>query len=93
MNDYTGDADIDGRTVTVRLSARFEPIDGRTHWAGRTGPDDDLLELVRSGRRQVTVTIGGGEPAVARIGDPDPTGGVRLTGIGRPPWIHGRMDG
>jgi hypothetical protein len=89
--DYTGPAvmhvDGDRRAVTVRLSARFEPIDGRTRWAGRTGPDAGLQDLVRAGRREVTVAIAGGEPVPARIGDPDPWGGVRLTGTGRPPWI------
>jgi hypothetical protein len=88
--DYRGPAVmyLDGgqRPVTVRLSARFEPIDGRTRWAGRTQPDAGLLDLVRGGLREVTVAVAGGEPAPARIGDPDPWGGVRLSGAGRPPW-------
>jgi hypothetical protein len=86
---YAGPATVSGRLVAVRLSERFEPIDGRTHWAGRTGPDAALLEQVRGGRREVTVTIAGGTPATARIGDPDPWGGVRLSGTGRPPWHPG----
>lgn len=81
-----GDEDL---PVTVHLSGRFEPIDGRFRWAGRTGADEDLLARVRGGLREVTVTIPGGGTATARIGDPDPWGGVRLTGSGRPPWISG----
>jgi hypothetical protein len=91
--EYRGAATLrigdDELPVTLRLSARFEPIDGRLRWAGRTGPDGDLLTRVRDGLREVTVTIPGGRTATARIGDPDPWGGVRLTGSGTPPWISG----
>jgi hypothetical protein len=74
-------------TVPVRLSARLEPIDGRYRWAGRTGPDDDLLARVRSGMREVSVTVPGGRTVTARAGEPDPWGGIRLSGTGTPPWI------
>jgi hypothetical protein len=80
----TGDRAV---PVTVRLSARFEPIDGRLRWAGRTRPDDELLALVRGGVREVAVTVPGGRTVSARIGEPDPWGGVRLSGTGAPPWM------
>lgn len=72
-------------TVTVRLSARFEPVEGRYRWAGRAAPDEVLTTHLRSGLREATVRIG--DRAVpARLGEPDPWGGVRLTGTGHPPW-------
>ena len=73
-------------TVTVRLSARFEPIEGRFRWAGRAAPDDSLLAQLRAGARDAVVRIGATESA-ARLGEPDPWGGVRLSGIGTPPWM------
>jgi hypothetical protein len=91
--DYRGPATLraggEELPATVRLSARFEPIDGRFRWAGRTAPDEDLLARVRAGLHEVTVMIAGGGTATARIGDPDPWGGVRLSGSGLPPWISG----
>ena len=87
--DYRGEAVIEagGRSVTVavRWSARFEPLEGRYRWAGRAAPDDTLTAQLRAGLREATVRIGGA-PARARLGEPDPWGGVRLTGTGRPPW-------
>jgi hypothetical protein len=73
-------------TVEVRLSARFEPVEGRFRWAGRTAPDEELLAKVRGGAREATLIIGEGAGVPARLGDPDPWGGIRLTGAGRPPW-------
>jgi Domain of unknown function (DUF4873) len=70
----------------VRLSARFEPVEGRYRWAGRTAPDVTLLAHVTGGGREATLRISGGEPAAARLSEPDPWGGVRLTGTGTPPW-------
>jgi hypothetical protein len=69
----------------VRLSARFEPVEGRYRWSGRTGPNETLLAEARSGARSVTIHIGNGV-APATLSDPDPWGGVRLTGIGATPW-------
>lgn len=77
-----GDAAV---TVAVRLSVHFEPIEGRYRWAGRAAPDDTLSAQLRAGARDVTVRIGELE-APARLGEPDPWGGVRLTGVGHPPW-------
>ena len=76
--------------LTVRLSARFEPVDGRYRWAGRAAPDAALSEAFRSGVRQVLVRTGDGPAGRARLGGPDPWGGLRLTGVGPPPW---NLDG
>jgi len=78
--------DIDGeRIVTrVRLSARFEPLEGRYRWAGRTAPDRALVERARA-QASAAITVGARTTDV-RLSDPDPWGGVRLTGLGRPPW-------
>jgi hypothetical protein len=87
--DYRGPAVIEtgdlSVTVTVRLSARFEPIEGRYRWAGRAAPDEALTAHLRAGVREATIRIGGAA-VTARLGEPDPWGGVRLTGTGRPPW-------
>ncbi|MFI7543914.1 DUF4873 domain-containing protein [Actinoplanes sp. NPDC049599] len=87
--DYRGAATIEtgelSVTVAVRLSARFEPIEGRYRWAGRAAPDEVLTAQLRAGLREATVRIGA-VAVRARLGEPDPWGGVRLTGTGRPPW-------
>ncbi|WP_067500165.1 DUF4873 domain-containing protein [Actinoplanes sp. TFC3] len=78
-------------TVSVRLSVRFEPVEGRYRWGGRAAPDETLSARLRDGARDVTVRIGDRE-AAARLGEPDPWGGVRLTGTGRPPWMRGAAE-
>ncbi|AGL17637.1 DUF4873 domain-containing protein [Actinoplanes sp. N902-109] len=87
--EFRGEAVIDTGddtvTVAVRLSVRFEPVEGRYRWGGRAAPDERLSERLRAGAREVTVRIGG-RAAAARLGEPDPWGRVRLTGTGRPPW-------
>jgi hypothetical protein len=87
--DYRGEAVIEvgdvAVTARVRLSARFEPVEGRCRWAGRAAPDEVLTDRLRAGIREATVRIGASS-ARARLGEPDPWGGIRLTGIGRPPW-------
>jgi uncharacterized protein DUF4873 len=87
--EFRGAAEIEvgdlSVTVTVRLSVRFEPVEGRYRWAGRAAPDESLLAALRAGARDAVVRIGAAESA-ARLGEPDPWGGVRLTGTGRPPW-------
>jgi hypothetical protein len=77
-----GDTDV---AVEVRLSARFEPVEGRIRWAGRTGPDDGLRERVAGGLREALLTIAAQRGV--RLGEPDPWGGVRLSGVGTPPWL------
>ena len=69
----------------VRLSGRFEPVEGRYRWAGRTS-DGAVTAAFLDGARDVTVRIGDGPERPARLGEPDPWGGIRLTGTGAPPW-------
>ena len=93
MNDeeYRGPASLrigtDSRTVEVRLSARFEPLEGRFRWAGRTSPDDVLRERVGAGLREAQLSIAGSQAMGVRLSEPDPWGGVRLSGTGAPPWF------
>ncbi|WP_219419498.1 DUF4873 domain-containing protein [Pseudonocardia nigra] len=89
---YTGPATltVDGRDVRVRaiLDARHEPQDGRLHWFGRVAPEDGAGEDVRTAlgsASSVEVRTAGGR-ATARIGDVDPWGRYRVTGVGRPPF-------
>jgi hypothetical protein len=65
--------------VEVRMSARFEPVEGRFRWAGRA----DLR--VEAG--SAWLSIAGQEPAPVRLSEPDPWFGIRLSGAGRPPWF------
>jgi hypothetical protein len=75
--------------LTLRLSGRFEPVEGRYRWAGRAEPDEELLAAFRSGSRDASVLIPGGAAAPARLGEPDPWGGLRVSGVGAPPWPSG----
>lgn len=80
-----GDADL---AVEIRASAHFEPVEGRFRWAGRTCPDAGLRERVSGGLREAVLSISGGRETKVRLGDPDPWGGIRLTGTGTPPWFR-----
>ncbi|SDZ16770.1 protein of unknown function [Micromonospora pattaloongensis] len=82
---YDGPALIGATPVRLRLAGRWEPIDGRYHWGGRVAPDPAIAQLVRAGRRDVRVTIAD-RSAPARLAEVDPWGGVRITGVGTPPW-------
>lgn len=76
---------VGGRELPVQviLDARHEPHDGRLHWFGRlvlpagTEPGDLSGEVELS-------TPGGRAPA--RLGDVDPWGRYRITGVGTPPY-------
>ena len=88
MSDgYSGPATltVDGRPVPVHavLDARYEPQDGRLHWFGRLRAAD-LLGAVPAGA-EVALDAGAG-PVAARLGDVDPWGRVRVTGVGGPPY-------
>ncbi|MDP9793312.1 hypothetical protein J2S43_001824 [Catenuloplanes nepalensis] len=72
--------------VEVRMSARFEPVEGRVRWAGRTAPHAELRARVGGGLSEGRLGIGGSAPVPVRLSEPDPWGGVRLTGTGTPPW-------
>jgi multidrug efflux pump subunit AcrA (membrane-fusion protein) len=89
-DEYAGPAVIQAgeRRITVRvtLSGRFEPVDGRYHWGGRLAPHSEVADLLRGGQRAITVQIGRRRAARARLAEIDPWGGIRLTGVSRPPW-------
>jgi Domain of unknown function (DUF4873) len=72
--------------VTVDVAGRVAPFDGRYHWGGRVAPASEVAALVRGGKRAAELESAGGRPAPARLGELDPWGGVRITGVGRPPW-------
>jgi uncharacterized protein DUF4873 len=80
-----GDQD---RAVQIRMWARFEPVEGRYRWAGRTAPDPVLHERVGAGLRSAVLSLPGSPAATVRLGEPDPWGGVRLSGSGTPPWLR-----
>jgi len=88
--DFRGEAEVKvggrSRTLRVRLSAHFEPLEGCLQWAGRAAPDEELTEAFRAGTREAELTIPGGAPTRAKLGEPDPWGGLRLSGTGFPPW-------
>ena len=84
---YRGPAELMGLPVEVRLSAHFEPLEGRLRWAGRTGPSPSLRDRVAAGLRSATLSLPGGEAISVRVSEPDPWGGVRLSGVGTPPWF------
>ncbi|WP_305789726.1 DUF4873 domain-containing protein [Symbioplanes lichenis] len=84
MTDYRGPATIDGITVEVHLSARFEPIEGQCRWAGRAAPNEALTRKQRSGQNaQLAI---GQNAAEIKLSEPDPWGRVRISGQGHPPW-------
>ncbi|MEU7841316.1 DUF4873 domain-containing protein [Micromonospora sp. NPDC049114] len=82
---YHGPASIAGNAVRAHLSGRWEPVDGRFHWGGRIEPDPTVARLLRSGRRDVELRIAD-RARPARLAEVDPWGGVRITGVGDPPW-------
>jgi hypothetical protein len=73
--------------VEIRMSARFEPVEGRFRWAGRTSPDPALHERVGTGLRKAVLVVAERETPV-KLSEPDPFGGVRISGTGTPPWFR-----
>jgi hypothetical protein len=88
--DFRGEAQVRvgdrSRTLRVRLSARFEPLEGVLKWAGRIAPDEELTAAFRAGERNAELSIGDGPPVEAKLGEPDPWGGLRISATGFPPW-------
>jgi hypothetical protein len=84
---------VDGRDVpvTVVLDARHEPQDGRLHWFGRLtlerAAEPALLTALTSNGSHLELSTDGGR-SEARIGDLDPWGRYRVTGVGRPPFTR-----
>lgn len=74
--------------VRIRMSAHFEPLEGRFRWAGRTTPDETLRERVGGGLREALIVIPGARQTKVRLSEPDPWGGIRLSGAGTPPWFQ-----
>ena len=76
--------------VELRLSGHFQPIDGRFHWGGRMSAGPEVVALLRSGRRDLhLVGTPGGAPVPVRLAELDPWGGIRVTGVGAPPFELG----
>ncbi len=92
---YTGPAilTVDGRDIPVRvvLDSRHEPHDGRLHWFGRLilagDATSSLLSALTAPTSRVEIRTDGGR-ADARIGDLDPWGRYRITGVGTPPFAR-----
>jgi hypothetical protein len=91
---YSGPATltVDGRAVPVRvlLDARHEPLDGRLHWFGRLtlddeAPEPDLVRAMTSTTSRIELSSAGGR-SEARLGDVDPWGRYRVTGVGALPY-------
>ncbi|MGW5666619.1 DUF4873 domain-containing protein [Micromonospora sp. NPDC003776] len=82
---WHGPAWIADTEVRLHGTGRWEPVDGRYHWAGRIEPEPRIARLLRSGRRDVAVRVGD-RTAPGRLVEVDPWGGVRVTGVGAPPW-------
>ena len=84
---YTGPAvlTVDGRDLPVhaQLDARHEPHDGRLHWFGRVRIEGDPPQDPPSGTVELRTDAG---RAQGRIGDVDPWGRYRVTGVGVPPF-------
>lgn len=82
---------VDGHDVpvTVLLDARHEPQDGKLHWFGRLtlaeAVDPSVLTALSSSTSTVDLRTDGGR-SPARLGDIDPWGRYRVTGVGRPPF-------
>ena len=88
---YAGPATlmVDGRAVPVHavLDARHEPQDGRLHWFGRLRATDPADAGFDEGSAGAVVALDAGAGAVrARLGDVDPWGRIRVTGVGPLPY-------
>jgi hypothetical protein len=82
---------VDGREIAVHvlLDARHEPHDGRLRWFGRVifgdAPTAEQEATLSAPSADVALRTASGS-ARARIGEVDPWGRYRVTGVGRPPF-------
>jgi hypothetical protein len=91
---YRGPAtlSVDGRDLPVQvvLDARHEPQDGRLHWFGRAvldaEADPEAHRALTTATSRIELRVGDERRAAARIGDVDPWGRYRVTGVGAPPF-------
>ncbi len=79
-------------SVQVRLMAVHQPVDGRTHWFGRVDAEPVLHELLGGASTDVGLVTPSGA-AAGRLGDPDPWGRYRVSGVGRPPFEQDQQLG
>ena len=92
---YAGPATltVDGHDVAVRvlLDARHEPQDGKLHWFGRltlqAAPPDSVLRALTAPSSRVELSTEGGRSA-AKVGEIDPWGRYRVTGVGTLPFTQ-----
>ena len=80
---------VEGATIEVdgEVHGFFQPIDGSFHWYGRLAPDEQISTLVAErGRATIEISAGVRAPVPARLGERNPWGGHRITGVGRPPY-------
>lgn len=88
-HEYSGPATLDAPgaelPVTVTLSGHPDPIDGRYHWYGRVSAENPAV-LPEPRRGHVRLTLPGGIAADATLQERDPWGGLRIAGVGTPPF-------
>lgn len=78
----TGACEFD---VLVTLRGYFEPIDGRYHWRGRIGVNDELSATLGGRAAAATLTIGR-LSAECALTEPDTWGRYRVSGESTPPF-------
>ncbi|QKT05835.1 DUF4873 domain-containing protein [Gordonia sp. X0973] len=78
----------DGEEFTARLRARghIDGNDGLFHWAGILH-GQRAHDLFEAGSKRVEVSHGDHEPVAARLAELNQWGSVRMTGVGKPPWM------
>jgi hypothetical protein len=69
----------------AELRGHFEPIDGRYHWYGRLAPNP-AVDALLNGSVSVEVRTPEGSAPASKLGDADPWGRLRISGVGRPPF-------
>lgn len=91
-DDYAGPATVlvSGRdiSVQVRLMVVHQPVDGQLHWSGRIAADPELHEVLAGSTTEVELVTPDGR-ATAKVGDVDPWGRYRVSGVGNPPFPLG----